>query len=226
MIKILLVDDEPDILNFLSYNLIKEGFDVKTASSGKKAMELAAQMLPQLILLDIMMPDMDGIEVCRLLRAQPQLDKTLIIFLTARSEDAWIIHALNAGGDDYLTKPITPSVLISRVKALLRRNKFQSQDIDNETILEIAGLTIDCSKMEVIKNNIRIELPRKEFELLLLLVSNAGKVFTRAEIYNKIWAGPIPVGERTIDVHILKLREKLGEDYIKTVKGIGYKFNF
>jgi two-component system, OmpR family, alkaline phosphatase synthesis response regulator PhoP len=224
MIKILLVDDEPDILNFLSYNLTKEGFDVKTANNGEKAIEMATQSLPQIILLDIMMPDLDGIEVCRRLRAKAQFDKTLIIFLTARSEDAWIIHALNAGGDDYLTKPITPSVLISRVKALLRRNK--SQEINNESIIEIAELKIDCSKMEVAKNNNRIELPRKEFELLLLLVSQPGKVFTRAEIYNKIWAGAIPVGERTIDVHILKIREKIGEEYIKTIKGIGYKFHF
>jgi two-component system, OmpR family, alkaline phosphatase synthesis response regulator PhoP len=208
----------------LSYNLKKEGFYVETAPNGEKGIEVATKMLPHLIVLDIMMPVLDGIETCRLLRQLPQFETTLITFLSARNEEAWLVRALDAGGDDYFTKPITPQVLTSRVKALLRRHKAES--IGDEGIIKIATLEIDNQKMQVLREGIPIDLPRKEFELLLLLVSRPGKVFTRSEIYSKIWGNGVQVGERTIDVHILKVREKVGEEYIKTIKGIGYKFNF
>jgi two-component system, OmpR family, alkaline phosphatase synthesis response regulator PhoP len=224
MTKILIVDDEIDILEFVSYNLKKEGFAVETAQNGTNALEMATKFRPHLIILDIMMPQMDGIEVCRLLRAKMDFNSTTIAFLTARDEDLSLVRALDAGGDDYITKPIKPQVLISRVKALLRRNKLES--LDNEGIIEIADLKIDRQKVQILRGEEVIELPRKEFELLLLLVSRPGKVFTREEIYNKIWGNSVIVGDRTLDVHIRKLREKLGDDYIKTLKGIGYKFDF
>lgn len=224
MTKILIVDDELDILEFVSYNLKKEGFDIETAQNGKSALEKAAKFRPHLIVLDIMMPEMDGVEVCRQLRTKPEFNQTIIAFLTAREEDLSLIRALDVGGDDYITKPIKPQVLISRVKALLRRNKIEN--LDNEGIIEIADLKIDRQKVHILRGEEIIELPRKEFELLLLLVSRPGKVFTRDEIYNKIWGSTVIVGDRTIDVHIRKLREKLGDDYIKTLKGIGYKFDF
>lgn len=224
MTKILIVDDEPDILDFLSYNLHREGFDVVTAASGKQALEMALKTHPQLIILDIMMPEMDGVEVCRRLRANPDFDKTPITFLTARDEDISQINALDVGGDDYITKPIKPQVFISRIKALLRRNK--TEVIENEHLIKIADLEIDKEKMRVLRGTEIIDLPRKEFELLLLLVSKPGKVFTREEIYNKIWGSDVIVGDRTIDVHIRKLREKIGVENIKTFKGIGYKFDF
>ena len=224
MTKILIVDDEQDILEFVSYNLKKEGFDIETAQNGKSALEKAAKFRPHLVVLDIMMPEMDGVEVCRQLRAKPEFNQTIIAFLTARDEDLSLIRALDVGGDDYITKPIKPQVLVSRVKALLRRNKIEN--LDNEGIIEIADLKIDRQKVHILRGQETIELPRKEFELLLLLVSRPGKVFTRDEIYNKIWGSTVIVGDRTIDVHIRKLREKLGDDYIKTLKGIGYKFDF
>jgi two-component system, OmpR family, alkaline phosphatase synthesis response regulator PhoP len=224
MTKILIVDDEPDILEFLSYNLRREGFDVVTANSGKEALEVALKTRPQLIILDIMMPEMDGAEVCRRLRANPDFDNTTITFLTARDEDVSQISALDVGGDDYITKPIKPQVFISRINALLRRNKSQNQG--NEHIIKIADLEINKEKVQILRGSEIIDLPKKEFELLLLLVSKPGKVFTREEIYNKIWGNDVIVGDRTIDVHIRKLREKIGVDNIKTLKGIGYKFDF
>lgn len=225
MTKILIVDDETDILDFLSYNLKKEGFEVLTASNGKDGIELARQHRPHLIILDIMMPQLDGIEVCRRLRSNSDLDSSIIAFLTARDEDLSQIKALDVGGDDYINKPIKPQVLISRVKALLRRNK--AEDGNNTSIIKIADLEIDRQKVQILRgSNEVIELPRKEFELLILLVSKPGKVFTREEIYSKIWGSDVIVGDRTIDVHIRKLREKLGDNYIKTLKGIGYKFDF
>jgi two-component system, OmpR family, alkaline phosphatase synthesis response regulator PhoP len=224
MTKILIVDDEPDILDFLSYNLRREGFDVVTAASGKEALETALKIRPQLIILDIMMPEMDGVEVCRRLRANPDFDNTTITFLTARDEDVSQISALDVGGDDYITKPIKPQVFISRINALLRRSKTETSA--NEHIIRIAGLEIDKEKVRILRGSEIIDLPKKEFELLLLLVSKPGKVFTREEIYNKIWGNDVIVGDRTIDVHIRKLREKIGVDNIKTLKGIGYKFDF
>ena len=224
MTKILIVDDEIDILEFLSYNLRKEGFEVVTASNGADALKIANETRPNLIILDIMMPEIDGIEVCRRLREQPHFNNTTITFLTAREEDFTQIQALDVGGDDYITKPIKPQVLISRVKALLRRNKTEEEN--NEHIISVSDLKIDRQKVQVLRGTEIIDLPKKEFELLLLLVSRPGKVFTREEIYHKIWGNDVIVGDRTIDVHIRKLREKIGIEQIKTLKGIGYKFDF
>ena len=224
MTKILIVDDEIDILDFLSYNLKKEGFDVFTASNGKEALKIAQKINPDLIILDIMMPEIDGIEVCRRLREKPELHQTIIAFLTARDEDFTQITALDVGADDYITKPIIPQLLISRVKALLRRNKKEEDEKDE--IIEVSDLKIDRQRVQVLRGKEIIDLPKKEFELLLLLVSRPGKVFTREEIYHKIWGNDVIVGDRTIDVHIRKLREKIGSDQIKTLKGIGYKFDF
>lgn len=225
MTKILIVDDETDILDFLSYNLRKEGFDVVTAQNGKIALELAAKFRPNLIILDIMMPEMNGIEVCRRLRKQDIFSDTIIAFLTARDEDYSQIEGLDVGGDDYIAKPIKPQVFISRIKALLRRQK--TEDLDSQDIIRIANLEIDRQRVLILRGGKEIiELPKKEFELLLLLVSRPGKVFTRDEIYNKIWGNDIIVGDRTLDVHIRKLREKIGSELIKTIKGIGYKFDF
>lgn len=230
MTKILIVDDESDILDFLSYNLKKEGFEVFTAINGKKALEIASKVHPNLIILDIMMPEMDGIETCQALRQNPDFNDTVVAFLTARDEDLSQIKALDVGGDDYIAKPIKPQLLISRVKALLRRNKGESSDSQSVTV--IGDIKIDRQKIRVSKINPisgqeedAVELPKKEFELLCLLASKPGKVFNRDEIYRKIWGSDVIVGDRTIDVHIRKLREKLGEKYIKTLKGIGYKFD-
>ena len=223
MTKILIVDDETDILDFLSYNLKKEGFEVFTALNGKKALEVAAQVRPHLIILDIMMPEMDGIETCKKIRDNRDYDDAIIAFLTARDEDLAQIKALDVGGDDYITKPIKPQVLISRVKALLRRNK--TENAENQSFMTVGDLRIDRQKVHILRGDETIELPKKEFELLCLLASKPGKVFTREEIYHKVWGNDVIVGDRTIDVHIRKLREKLGERYIKTLKGIGYKFD-
>jgi len=223
-IKILVVDDEPDILDFLRYNLVKEGYHVVTASNGEEGVMMAQQEKPGLVILDIMMPKMDGVEVCRNLRSKPEFDKTLIIFLTAREEDYSQIAALDIGGDDYITKPIRPRVFISRIKALLRR----SDRLEEETneVISVGELEIDTEKITVRKGEKVIELAKKEFELLNLLVSKPGKVFSREEIFNKVWGTDVIVGNRTIDVHIRKLREKIGDSFIKTIKGIGYKFEF
>ena len=223
-IKILIVDDEADILEFLRYNLLKENYQVYIASNGKKGLEIALETKPDLIILDIMMPKMDGIELCRILRANDIFNKTIIAFLTARSEDFSQIAALESGGDDFINKPIKPRVFISRIKALLRRN-LRSEE-DGTPVIKIGDLLIDRDQFLVLKNGKAITLAKKEFELLNLLVSRPGKVFTREEIFGKIWGRNVIVGQRTIDVHIRKLREKLEDHYIKTVKGIGYKFDF
>ncbi|GDX45024.1 DNA-binding response regulator [Bacteroidota bacterium] len=226
MVKILIVDDEPDILEFLRYNLEKEQFVVFSAGDGITGFQIAKKELPDLIILDIMMPKMDGVELCRLIRADDHLKNTLITFLTAREEEYSQIAALDVGGDDYITKPIRPRVLISRIKALLRRKHKGSAEMEKETWLEFGNLRIDKEKVMIIKNGEQIDLARKELELLMLLVSKPGKVFSREEIFNKIWGNDVIVGNRTIDVHIRKLREKIGDDFIKTIKGIGYKFDF
>ena len=221
--KVLLVDDDSDILEFVSYNLKKEGYNVLTCDNGHDAIDLAKKNKPQLILLDVMMPEMDGIETCDQLRSIPDLKDTLIAFLTARGEDYSQVAGFEAGADDYITKPIKPKVLVSRLKALLRR--FHS-DSTNEAlnVLEIGNLMINHEKYMVTLDGDNIELPRKEFELLSLLTSKPGKVFGREEIMDKIWGSEVVVGGRTIDVHIRKLREKLGDENFKTVKGVGYKF--
>ncbi len=224
--KILVVDDEPDILEILAYNLRKEGFQVTTANNGEEGLKKAAEVKPDLIILDIMMPQMDGVEVCRHIRSRKEFDNTLIAFLTAREEDYSQIAALDVGGDDYITKPIKPRVLMSRVKALLRRAGKGDDEMDGKNIIELGDLTIDKERVMVTRGEEEIELAKQEFELLNLLVSKPGKVFTREEIFNKVWGTDVIVGNRTIDVHIRKLREKIGDDYIKTIKGIGYRFEF
>lgn len=223
--KILLVDDEPDILEILEYTLKKEGYEVATASNGEEGLQRAEEFKPDLIILDIMMPIMDGVEVCRQLRAKPEFKNTIITFLTAREEDYSQIAALDTGGDDYITKPIRPRVLMSRVKALLRRNE-KDDDSSEMRVIKIADLEIDLDQIVIRRGEDRIELAKKEFDLLTLLVSKPGKVFSRDEIFNRVWGADVIVGNRTIDVHIRKLREKLGDHYIKTIKGIGYKFVF
>ena len=224
-VKILVVDDEPDILEFLRYNLVKEGYNVLTASNGEEGIKIAVAEVPNLIILDIMMPKMDGVEVCRQLRNRPEFDRTVITFLTAREEDYSQIAALDVGGDDYITKPIRPRVFLSRVKALLRRSE-RAEVVEEPDVINVAGLIIDKERVTVTKDDEVIDLAKKEFELLHLLVSKPGKVFSREEIFNKVWGTDVIVGNRTIDVHIRKLREKIGEHYIKTIKGIGYKFEF
>lgn len=224
-VKILIVDDEPDILEFLKYNLEKEGYEIFTANDGEDGIKIAEREQPHLVILDIMMPKMDGVEVCRYLRSKTEFDKTLIAFLTAREEDYSQIAALDVGGDDYITKPIRPRVFISRIKALLRRSE-REEITDPQDIIKIADLAIDKERVSVQKGDQIIELAKKEFELLFLLVSKPGKVFSREEIFNKVWGTDVIVGNRTIDVHVRKLREKIGESYIKTIKGIGYKFEF
>lgn len=225
--RILLVDDEKDIIEFLSYNLKKEGFLVQSATNGKDAISKAISFKPHLILLDVMMPGMDGIEACDELRKIPELEKTLIAFLTARGEDYSQIAGFEAGADDYITKPVKPKVLLSRIKALLKRfgqSSTGDSQISDEHIITHNDITIDKNKYVVIQNGKQMELPRKEFELLSLLVSRPDRVFTRDEIFHQIWGDDVIVGDRTIDVHIRKLREKIGEDRIKTIKGVGYKF--
>lgn len=220
-ITILLVDDEPDILEIVGYNLSAEGYHVITAENGIKAIKIARKKKPQLIILDVMMPEMDGIEACEQIRKIPELSETIITFLTARNEDYSQMAGFDAGADDYITKPIKPKVLVSKVKALLRRFK----EIDSTSnIVTIGDLIINRDEYKIIKNEEEIILPRKEFELLSLLASKPGKVFTREEILDKVWGNEVVVGGRTIDVHIRKLREKIGDDSFTTVKGVGYKF--
>lgn len=223
--KLLLVDDEPDILEFLQYNLENDGYQVETATNGDMAIEKAISFNPDLVLLDIMMPGKDGIEVCQELRNLSQFKKTVIAFLTARSESFTEIMALDNGGDDFIQKPIKPSVLKSRIKALLRRALNEDENNLSEEKFLFDDIEIDFEKVTVIKNGSEIHIAKKEFELISLLVSNPGKVFKRSEIMNKIWGDGVIVGDRTIDVHVRKLREKLGSNYIQTMKGIGYKFN-
>jgi len=221
-LKILTVDDESDILELINYHLEKDGFTVRSAEDGNRAIEVAREFLPDLILLDVMMPEMDGIETCRQIREDEVLSNTLVALLTARSEDYSQIAGFESGADDYITKPIKPRVLVSRVKALLRRKRSEVA-IDTKSETDSAFLSIDREKYVAYCEGNEIMLPKKEFELLALLFSKPGKVFTREVILARVWGDDIIVGDRTIDVHIRKLREKLGDHYIKTVKGVGYK---
>lgn len=221
-IKILLVDDEPDILEIVGYNLSSEGYQVNTATNGVEAISSAKKEKPHLIILDVMMPEMDGIETCEKLRGIPELHNTIIVFLTARGEDYSQVAGFDAGADDYITKPIKPKVLISKVKALLRRLKEQDEQEDD--VLKAGDIIINRDEYKIIQEGNEIILPRKEFELLSLLASRPGKVFKREDILDQVWGNEVVVGGRTIDVHIRKLREKIGDDHFKTVKGVGYKF--
>jgi len=220
-IKILLVDDEPDILEIVGYNLSSEGYQVITAENGHEAVKKAKKERPQLIILDVMMPEMDGIEACEQIRKNPDLSETIITFLTARGEDYSQVAGFDAGADDYITKPIKPKVLVSKVKALLRRLKEEDA---SESVLKIGNLVINREEYKISLKGEELVLPRKEFELLSLLATKPGKVFKREEILDKVWGNEVVVGGRTIDVHIRKLREKIGDKSFKTVKGVGYKF--
>ncbi len=220
-IKILLVDDEPDILEIIGYNLSQEGYQIVTAKNGREAISKAKKELPHLIIMDVMMPEMDGMEACENIRKIPELSHTIITFLTARSEDYSQVAGFDAGADDYIAKPIKPKLLVSKVKALLRRLKEVET---NSATLNVGGIEINRETYKIIKDGEEIVLPRKEFELFYLLASKPGKVFTREEILDKVWGNEVVVGGRTIDVHIRKLREKIGEDVFKTIKGVGYKF--
>ena len=224
--KILLVDDEPDVLEFIGYNLRKAGYEVFETQNGREAISKAKEINPHLILLDVMMPEMDGIETCEKMRKDLNLQNTIIAFLTARGEDYSQIAGFEAGGDDYITKPIKPKVLNSRVKALLKRytEKDDAPSKQESTIIEKSDLTIDKEKYIVVKEDQELILPKKEFELLLLLISKPDKVFTRDEIFYSVWGDNVVVGDRTIDVHVRKLREKIGNHHIKTIKGVGYKY--
>jgi two-component system, OmpR family, alkaline phosphatase synthesis response regulator PhoP len=219
-IKILLVDDEPDILEIVGFNLKNEGYQIFTATNGLEAVEVAKKILPHLILLDVMMPKMDGIEACEKIREIKGLEDVIIAFFTARSEDYSQMAGFDAGADDYITKPVKPKVLVSKVKALLRRLKKS----DENAILKIGDISIYKDEYYVVKDGKQINLPRKEFELFLLLTSKPNKVFKRNDILSTVWGSDVVVGDRTIDVHIRKLREKIGDFYFKTVKGVGYKF--
>ena len=219
--RILLVDDEPDILEFIEYNLVKEGYDVHTADNGRLGVEMAKKLLPDLVLLDVMMPEMDGMEACAEIREHGPLAQTVVAFLTARGEDYSQIAGFDAGADDYILKPIKPKVLVSRVQALLRRKKNSGYVGGN---YDGTGLMIDPERYVVMHQGQELNLPKKEFELLSLLASQPGKVFSRDKILASVWGTDVVVGDRTIDVHIRKLREKLGDEYFKTVKGVGYKF--
>lgn len=220
-IKILLVDDEADILEIVGYNLTQEGYQIITAGNGREAVAKAKKELPHLIIMDVMMPEMDGMEATELIRKMPETSQTIITFLTARSEDYSQVAGFDAGADDYITKPIKPKLLVSKVKALLRRLK--DEDRNSET-LNVGGIEINREEYKIIKDGVEIVLPRKEFELFYLLASKPGKVFKREEILDKVWGNEVIVGGRTIDVHIRKLREKIGDDFFKTIKGVGYKF--
>lgn len=220
--KILIVDDEPDILELIEYNLKKEGYQVFLARNGQEAVAEAKKTLPDLIVLDIMMPKMDGIEACRIMRTMPEFKNTFMVFLTARSEEYSEIAGFNVGADDYIAKPIKPRALVSRINAILRRNAPAEEVVDNK--LEIGDLVIDREAYLVYKKGVKVVLAKKEFELLYLLASKPGKVYTREVILKNIWEDSVVVTNRTIDVHIRKLREKLGDDCVSTVKGVGYKF--
>ena len=217
--KILIVDDEPDIIEILKYNLNNEGYDVKTANNGKKAIEKAKKFIPDIILLDVMMPEMDGIEACVEIKKISTLSNTRIIFLSARGEDFTQIAAFDAGADDYLTKPVKPKILIKKISSISKRI---SNNLSN--FLDLGEIKIDKESYLISLNKEDVSLPRKEFELLYLMASKPGKVFSRDEIMAKVWGTQVIVGDRTIDVHIRKLREKIGDKYIKTIKGVGYKF--
>lgn len=224
-IKILLVDDEPDILEIVGYNLAQAGYQISTASNGKEAVKQAIKVKPHLIIMDVMMPEMDGMEACEQIREIPELKDVIITFLTARNEDYSQVAGFEVGADDYIAKPIKPKLLVSKVKGLLRRLKEDEENTDSTSIL-VGNLQINREEYKVVKDNQTIVLPRKEFELLYLLASKPGKVFTRAEILDKVWGNEVIVGGRTIDVHIRKLREKIDDDIFKTIKGVGYKIEF
>ncbi|WP_282787023.1 response regulator transcription factor [Flavobacterium croceum] len=220
-IKILLVDDEPDILEIVGFNLSQEGYKIYTASNGREAIAVAKKEKPHLIILDVMMPEMDGMEACEIIRKTPELSQTIVTFLTARNEDYSQVAGFDAGADDYIAKPIKPKLLVSKVKALLRR--FQESVVVSENI-SVGPIEINREEYKIMVSGKEIILPRKEFELFYLLASKPGKVFKRDEILDKVWGNEVIVGGRTIDVHIRKLREKIGEDFFKTIKGVGYKF--
>jgi two-component system alkaline phosphatase synthesis response regulator PhoP len=220
--KILIVDDEPDILELIEYNLKKEGYQVYSARNGQEAVAEAKRTQPDLIVLDIMMPKMDGIEACRVMRTMPEFKNTFMVFLTARSEEYSEIAGFNVGADDYIAKPIKPRALVSRINAILRRNSPPEEITDNK--LEVGDLVIDREAYLVYKKGVKVVLAKKEFELLYLLASKPGKVYTREVILKNIWEDSVVVTNRTIDVHVRKLREKLGDDCVSTVKGVGYKF--
>ena len=220
--KILVVDDDPDIVEILRYNLSLGGYDVKSAFNGKEAIKKAKIFLPEIILLDVMMPEMDGIEACSLIREIPSLLNTRIIFLSARSEDYTQLSAFDAGADDYISKPVKPKILLKKIESIFKRINKKNEEIN---VIDLGEIKIDRNSYLVYIKNQEISLPRKEFELFYLLASKPGKVFTRDEIMGKVWGSEVVVGDRTIDVHIRKLREKIGDLYFKTVKGIGYKFN-
>ena len=222
--KILVVDDEPDILDLISYNLTREGYQVFTATNGRLAIEKAKEENPDLIILDVMMPVMDGIEACRLMRAMPEFKHTFMIFLTARSEEYSEIAGFHVGADDYIAKPIKPRALMSRINAILRRNSQEVVETPSDKVT-ISDLVIDRDEFIVYRGTDKIILARKEFELLYLLASKPNKVYTREQILKSIWEDSVVVTNRTIDVHIRKLREKIGENYVSTVKGVGYKFD-
>ncbi len=223
--RILLVDDEPDILEFVGYNLRREEFEVQTASNGVEALAVAEQFIPHLVLLDVMMPEMDGMETCRRMRQMPQLKNTMIVFLSARGEDESQLEGFELGADDYITKPVKVKLLVSRLKAILKRAETNIEIVpENEPNEANDVITIDKERFVVIKNGHEIILPRKEFQLLELLYSKPQKVFSREDIYASVWGSQVIVGDRTIDVHIRKLRTKIGENHIATIKGVGYKF--
>lgn len=220
--KILVVDDEPDIVELIAYNLKREGYQVYTAANGQEAVTTAKKVMPDLIILDVMMPKMDGIEACRIMRSMPEFKSTFMVFLTARSEEYSEIAGFNVGADDYIAKPIKPRALLSRINAILRRNMQSEEPMEEK--LEVLDLVIDREAFLVFKNGEKIVLAKKEFELLYLLASRPGKVYTREAILKNIWEDSVVVTNRTIDVHIRKLREKIGDSYVTTVKGVGYKF--
>ncbi|HEY0770768.1 MAG TPA: response regulator transcription factor [Sphingobacteriaceae bacterium] len=222
MQKVLVVDDEEPILELLKYNLEKSGYDVKTAENGMKAVEIARKFTPDLVLLDIMMPKMDGVETCRLIREIPEMQKSFVVFLTARSEEYSEVAAFDVGADDYITKPIKPRALMSRISALFRRD---SKKETPQALITIGDLIIDRTSYTIKLKNKEINLPKKEFELLFFLAQNPNKVFSREDLLHNIWGTDVYVLARTVDVHIRKVREKIGDDYIATVKGVGYKFN-
>ena len=219
--KILVVDDDPDIVEILRYNLSLAGYEVKSASNGKECIKKAKLFLPQIILLDVMMPEMDGIEACSLLQKIPSLVNTRVIFLSARNEEYTQLSAFDAGADDYISKPVKPKILLKKISSIIKRINAVNKD---EDIIKLGNIIIDRNKFLIIKDDIEIYLPKKEFELLFLLASQPGNVFTRDQIMNKVWGSEIIVGDRTIDVHIRKLREKIGDLCFKTIKGVGYKF--
>ncbi len=220
--KVLVVDDEEPILELLRYNLGKAGYQVETAFNGVEALEVARRFVPDLVLLDIMMPEMDGVETCRRLREIPEVRHTFVIFLTARAEEYSEVAAFDVGADDYITKPIKPRALLSRINAVFRRDQKSVQPLDS---IEVRGLTIDRTSYTVAVSGKRFSLPKKEFELLYFLAQNPNKVHSRDELLRHIWGTDVYVVERTVDVHIRKVREKIGDDFITTVKGVGYKFN-